>query len=158
MASSQERSSATAGRDLLIERMLDAPPELVFQVWTQPEHLVRWWGPKDFSTPSCDIDVRPGGRFRILIRSGDGTDYWMRGEYRDVVEPERLVFTFAWEDEKGSPVHETLVTVRFRPEGGKTWFSFHQATFRTPVECEDHRGGWSECFDRLGRYVREASA
>lgn len=141
-------------RELLIERILDAPPALVFKVWTQPEHLVRWWGPKDFSTPSCDIDVRPGGRFRILIRSAAGPEYWMRGQYREVVEPGLLAFTFAWEDEHGAPVHETLVTVTFAPEGkNKTRFSFHQAFFRTPVECEDHRGGWTECFDRLQVYV-----
>ncbi len=146
-------SSSTSNRELLIERLLDAPPSLVYKVWTQPEHLVHWWGPKDFSTPSWDMDVRPGGSFRILIRSIDGTEFWMRGVYREVVEPERLVFTFAWEDENGDPVHETLVTVRFDAEGKQTRFSFHQALFRTPVECEDHRGGWSECFDRLAAYV-----
>jgi uncharacterized protein YndB with AHSA1/START domain len=150
---SKQPTRVTDDRELLIERLLDAPPSLVYKVWTEPEHLIRWWGPKDFSTPSCDMKVKPGGRFRMLIRSGDGTDYWMRGEYREVVEAERLVFTFAWEDENGDPVHETLVTVKFEPEGKKTRFSFHQALFRTPVECEDHRGGWTECFDRLSEYV-----
>jgi len=153
MTTGPETGNELSERELLIERTLDAPPELVFRVWTEPEHLVRWWGPKDFSTPSCEMDIRPGGRFRMLIRAGDGTDYWMRGEYREVAEPERLVFTFAWEDENGEPVHETLVTVTFEEEGGKTRFTFHQALFRTAVECEDHRGGWTECFDRLEVYV-----
>lgn len=151
---SKQSAPVISDRELLIERLLDAPPALVYKVWTQPEHLVHWWGPKDFTTPACDMDIRPGGRFRILIRSGEGKDHWMRGQYQEVVEPELLAFTFAWEDAQGAPVHETLVTVTFRPEGkGKTRFSFHQAFFRTPVECEDHRGGWSECFDRLEIYV-----
>jgi uncharacterized protein YndB with AHSA1/START domain len=103
-----------AERVLVITRVFDAPRSLVFKVWTQPEHLVRWWGPRGFTTPSCKMDVRAGGAYRTCIRSPEGKDYWMRGVYREIVEPDRLVFTFAWEVEEGQPGHETLVTVTFR--------------------------------------------
>ena len=64
---------------------------LVFKVWTQPEHVVRWIGPNGFTSPSCQMEVRPGGAYRTLIRSPEGKDHWMRGVYREIVEPERLV-------------------------------------------------------------------
>lgn len=77
----------------------------------------------------------------------------MQGVYHEIVEPERLVFTFAWEDEQGQPGHETIVTVTFAEQAGQTQMTFHQAIF-TSVEARDsHRSGWSECFDRLESYL-----
>ncbi|NUM55834.1 MAG: SRPBCC domain-containing protein [Candidatus Hydrogenedentes bacterium] len=142
-----------ASRVLLITRVLDAPRELVFKVWTQPQHLAQWWGPKNFTTPDCNIDVRPGGFYRIHIRSGEGKDYWMQGVYREVVEPERLVFTFSWDTPEGKRGHETIVTVLFEDANGKTKFTFHQAVFESDSSRNDHNTGWSECFDRLAAYV-----
>ena len=84
-----------AERELVITRVLDAPRSLVFKVWTEPEHLVRWWGPKDFTAPSLEMDVRPGGAWRACIRSAEGTDYWMQGVYREVVEPVHHSFSSA---------------------------------------------------------------
>jgi len=144
-----------AERVLVITRVLDAPRSLVFKVWTQPEHLVRWWGPRDFTTPSCKMDVRAGGAYRTCIRSPEGKDYWMRGVYREIVEPERLVFTFAWEDEEGQPSHETLVTVTFAEHDGKTKLTFQQAIFESVAERDSHREGWTECLDRLEAYLAE---
>lgn len=145
-----------AERELVITRILDAPRSLVFKVWTNPEHLVHWWGPRDFTTPSCKMDVRPGGTYRILIRSPEGKDHWMQGVYREIVEPDRLVFTFAWEDEKGAPGWETLVTVTFTEHDGKTKLTFHQAIFESTDERDSHHEGWSECFDRLETYLAKA--
>jgi uncharacterized protein YndB with AHSA1/START domain len=141
-----------AERELTITRVLEAPRGLVFKVWTQPEHLVRWWGPKDFTAPFCDIELRPGGAWRACIRSPEGTDLWMRGVYREVVAPERLVFTFAWEED-GEPGHQTLVSVTFAEQGGKTLLIFHQAAFESVESRDYHHGGWSECFDRLEDYL-----
>src|SRR5947209_1933543 len=81
--------------------------------------VARWWGPQGFVTTYCDMDIRPGGAFRVCMRSPEGTEYWKQGVYREVVEPERLVFTFAWEDAEGKPGHETLVTVSFAEQGMK---------------------------------------
>jgi uncharacterized protein YndB with AHSA1/START domain len=145
-------AAETAQRELVITRLLDAPRELVFKVWTQPEHLVRWWGPKDFTAPHLKMDVRVGGAYRANIRSPEGTDYWMRGVYREVTPPERLVFTFAWEED-GERGLDTLVTVTFADQGGKTRLTFRQAPFQSDAERDSHHGGWSECFDRLAGYL-----
>ncbi len=85
---------------LKIARILDAPRSLVFKVWTTPEHWAHWLGPRGFTTPSCEMDFRPGGAYRACIRSPEGTDYSMRGVYREIVEPDRIVFTFAWKGRK----------------------------------------------------------
>ena len=140
-------------RQLIITRLLDAPRELVFKVWTQPEHVVRWMGPNGFTAPSCQMDVRPGGAYRTLIRSPEGKDHWMRGVYREIVEPERLVMTFAWEDEAGEPGHETLVTVEFADQGGQTRLTFRQGVFQSVADRDSHQDGWSQCLDRLAAYL-----
>jgi uncharacterized protein YndB with AHSA1/START domain len=152
VARATEAAAMAAERELVITRVLDAPRSLVFKVWTEPEHLVRWWGPKDFTAPSCEMDLRSGGAWRACIRSPDGTDYRMAGVFREVAPPERLVFTFAWE-EGGEPGHQTLVTVTFAEQDGKTRLTFHQATFESVESRDSHHGGWSECLDRLDGYL-----
>lgn len=134
---------------LEISRFFNAPRSLVFRAWTSPEHLARWWGPKDFSAPSLSMDFRPGGKYRHAIRSAEGTEYWMRGVYREIVEPERIVFTFAWEEEASQPTTETLVTVTFEEHGGKTRLTFRQEPFDSVQQRDSHAEGWGECLDRL---------
>jgi uncharacterized protein YndB with AHSA1/START domain len=153
MAATTDAAARTAGPELTITRVLDAPRSLVFKVWTQPEHMVRWLGPKGFSAPSCEMDLRPGGAWRACIRSAEGVDHWMAGNYREVVPPERLVFTFAWDNPEGEPGHQTLVTVTFADQDGKTRLTFHQAVFESVESRDSHHGGWSECFDRLADYL-----
>lgn len=137
-----------ADDELYIERLLDAPVSLVFRVWTSPEHLARWWGPKDFTAHSIVMDFREGGAWKSRIRSEEYGDSGMSGVYREIVENKRLVFTFAWDEDSGSP-HETVVTVTFEEIDGKTKFGFHQTPFRTVAERDSHLGGWGECIDRL---------
>jgi len=138
--------------ELVITRILDAPPVLVYKAWTTPEHMVRWMGPEGFTAPSVKLDVRVGGHYRGLIRSREGKDYWFRGTYREVVENCRLVFTFAWEED-GERGEENLVTVIFAEEGGKTRMTFKQVPFLSAEERDGHNEGWSEAFDKLGNYV-----
>jgi uncharacterized protein YndB with AHSA1/START domain len=114
---------------------------------------VRWLGPKDWTAPSCTMDFRPGGAYRACIRSPSGNENWMRGIYREIVEPERLVFTFSWENKEGELGRENLVTITFAEQGGKTRMIFRQAFFETIENRDSHHGGWSECFDRLGQYL-----
>jgi uncharacterized protein YndB with AHSA1/START domain len=153
MAATTEAAALAAERELVINRVIDAPRSLVFKIWSQPEHLVRWWGPKGFTAPSCEMDLRPGGAWRACIRSPEGIEHRMQGSYREIVEPERVVFTFAWEDDEGKPGHQTLVTVTFAEQDGKTRLTFHQATFESVESRDSHHGGWSECFDRLEDYL-----
>ncbi len=142
--------------ELTINRVFDAPRDVVFAAWTDPDQLVSWWGPKGFTTPSCQIDVQPGGAYRTVIRSAEGKDHCMRGTYREVVPPERLVMTFAWEDETGQPGHETLVTVSFADQGGKTRLTFEHGVFETVADRDSHLGGWSAFMDRLADYLAAA--
>jgi uncharacterized protein YndB with AHSA1/START domain len=103
------------------------------------------------------MDVRLGGTYRACIRSPEGKDHRMQGVYREIVEPERLVFTFAWEDEDSQPKHQTIVTVTFVEQGSKTLLTFHQAVFESLEARDSHRSGWSECLDRLADYLVETS-
>lgn len=86
-------TSPDPSRDLVLERVVDVPPALVWAAWTQPEHLKRWFTPAPYSTPECEIDLRPGGLFRTVMRSPEGEEFDNVGCYLEVVENERLVFT-----------------------------------------------------------------
>jgi len=145
------------GRELVITRILDAPRALVFKVWTQPEHVVRWWGPKGFTLPSYKADFRSGGAYRYLMRSPEGTEHRLVGTFREIFEPERLVFPFAWEDEEGKLGPETLVTVTLEEQGAKTKLTLHQAVFESVTARDSHNQGWSETLDRLAAYVKQAA-
>jgi uncharacterized protein YndB with AHSA1/START domain len=100
-----------------ITYLFDLPREDVFKAWTERDRAVRWWGPKGFTTPSLEIDLRPGGAWRGTMRSRDGTNYHHHGVFHEIVEPERLVFTFIWDHQ---PDDEELVTVTFGERDGKT--------------------------------------
>ena len=146
-------------RTLVLARLLAAPPELVFEVWTQPEHLTRWWGPDDFTLPVCEVDFSVGGKYKFCMRAPDGSDHWVWGEYREIVAPERLVFT--WHRTQAplekDPWAVTKVTVTFVAQKGKTLLTLHQATFPKAEECTDHQGGWNQCLDRLADYVARSA-
>lgn len=152
MALAGENASREHRLSLEITRIFDAPRNLVFKVWSTPEHALRWWGPRDFTAHSMKMDFRPGGAWRGCIRSPEGNDYWMGGVYREVIEPEKLIFTFAW-DEEGKPGADTLITVSFIDVGGKTRLTFHQTPFDSVDERDSHQEGWGECLERLQEYL-----
>jgi uncharacterized protein YndB with AHSA1/START domain len=156
MAGRSNAAEKTAERELAITRVLDAPRSLVFKAWTEPDRLVRWWGPQGYTMPSCSMDVRPGGVFRFCMRSPDGTDHWLRGAYREIAEPERLVFSWAWEDAEGRPGHETLVTVTFAEDGTKTKLTLQHAVFESVTARNAHQSGWASALDRFSEYVATA--
>jgi uncharacterized protein YndB with AHSA1/START domain len=153
MAARTSAATKLAKRELVITRIFDAPPRLVFKALTERDQLVRWWGPQGFTTPSCKMDVRPGGAYRICMRSPEGTDHWVQGVYREIVEPERLVFTWAWEDDEGKPGHETVVAINFAARGRKTELTLHHGIFESIKARNAHEGGWTSCLDRLVEYV-----
>ncbi|HEX2617980.1 MAG TPA: SRPBCC domain-containing protein [Flavobacteriales bacterium] len=144
-----------AQRTLVINRTLQAPRHVVFDVWTRPEHLVRWWGPKDFTLPVCEQDLRPGGNYRFCMRAPDGSDHWVHGTYVTIDRPERLVFTWLRTDDAGAVWCETEVSITLRETGASTELTLHQGLFATADHCSEHRGGWDECMDRLATYVAE---
>jgi len=154
-------ADASAGAEsaepvLAIERTFDAPRELVFKAWSDPQHLVHWYGPRGFTLPSCKLDLRPGGNWRSCMLSPEGREHWVKGVFREIVEAERLVFTYGHENEDGELGHETLVTVTFAEQGGKTKLTLRQAVFESVKERDSHRGGWNSSLDRLVEYLANA--
>jgi uncharacterized protein YndB with AHSA1/START domain len=142
-------------RTLVITRVFDAPPPLVFNAWIDPAQAAQWWGPKGFTTVSNAMDVRVGGEWRRAMRSPDGTEHWSRGIYREITPPERLVFTFRWE-RGGAAGHgpETIVTIILTDLGdGRTELTLRQEGFATVEGRDDHHGGWSSALDCLAEYL-----
>ncbi|MFI0845278.1 SRPBCC domain-containing protein [Mesorhizobium sp. IMUNJ 23232] len=139
--------------ELTIRRSFDAPRDLVFRCWTEPERLNRWCCPKGFTLPFSEGDIRPGGFFKTCMRAPDGTDHWLSGTYQEIVPPERLVFSHRWLNDKGEHEHETVVTITLREQDGKTQLTLHQAFFLSEASRDGHGLGWSETLDNLAEYL-----
>jgi uncharacterized protein YndB with AHSA1/START domain len=150
------RSDAVADRELVITRVFDAPRALVFQAWLDPKGALRWWGPKGCETVACEIDARPGGAWTRRLRTADGAEIRMRGVYREIAPPERLVFTIVHEYADGERTPEMVVTMTFADVGGKTRLTLHQAEFDTVARRDGHVAGWSSCLERLADYLAQA--
>jgi len=152
----------TQAREIVITRVFDAPREVVFKAWTDPQCLKRWWGPKNFTNPVCEVDVRPGGAMRIHMRAPDGTIYPMTGVYREIAEPERLVFAASALDAKGDPLFEQVTTVTFAEAGAKTKLTVELTFSKVKPEAAPHLAGaemgWNMSLDRLAEEVGGMSA
>ena len=152
--------SLPSDREIVGSRIMDAPPELVFKAYTDPELIPRWWGPRRYATTVDKMDLRPGGVWRFVHRAADGGEYAFNGVYREIVPPKRLVHTFNYE---GAPGHEAIETVTFEEaEGGKTRMTDHML-----FESREERDGMlnsgmeegaAETVDRLAELLRELQA
>jgi uncharacterized protein YndB with AHSA1/START domain len=142
-----------AEREITITRVFDAPRALVFKAWTDAGMLAQWWGPKGFTNPVCEIDARVGGAIRIHMRSPDGGIYPMKGEIREMVPPERLVFTNLAVDAAGNAMTAGLTTVTFAEEGGKTKLTLHtrgSALVEKAIPyLQGMEYGWTQSIDKL---------
>ncbi|HEX4649653.1 MAG TPA: SRPBCC domain-containing protein [Steroidobacteraceae bacterium] len=146
------RNSAAAGAEeleLTIHRTFDAPRALVFRAWTEPQHLARWSCPRGFTMMENRGELRVGGGFSAWMRSPEGEDHRLRGVYREIAPPERLVFTHSWLDASGAPGPETLVTVTLAERDGRTEMTFHQAGFGSVASRDGHERGWASSFELL---------
>ncbi len=130
------------GQVFVISREFDAPRELVFNAWTDPKHLVQWWGPRGFTNPVCDWDARPGKTIHVVMRAPNGIDYPMGGEFRKVVAPERLVFTSGALDEKGKLLFEFLHEVTLVEKRGKTLLTIKSRVTKTTAGANKYIGGF----------------
>jgi uncharacterized protein YndB with AHSA1/START domain len=145
-------------RTVVITRVFDAPRELVFQAWTDPEHLVRWWGPKGFTNPICEVDLRVGGAFHIVMRAPDGAEHPMTGVFRTIDPPARLVFESIATDREGKVLLDGLTTVTFVEHGaGGTKLTVEsRAVGRVDYAwrmLEGMETGWTQSIDRLGAHI-----
>jgi uncharacterized protein YndB with AHSA1/START domain len=141
------------GHELVVSRAIAAPPALVFELWTKPEHLVAWWGPDGYSLPTCQLDFRVGGAFRFHMVGPSQYERWIRGVFREITPPARLVLTFAWADAEKVTGPETIVTVTFEPEAGGTRVTVRQAQLVSGAAVTEHRHGWQGSLLRLARYA-----
>jgi uncharacterized protein YndB with AHSA1/START domain len=140
-------------REIVIERVFDAPRELVFHAWVDPQHLARWFGPKVFTIPVCETDARVGGAWHIVMRSPDGQEFPCGGVYREIVKPERLVFTNNSVDKEGNPVINGLTTVTFAEHDGKTKLTLRtHGTAMVDYAAAYLKGmemGWTQSLEKL---------
>jgi uncharacterized protein YndB with AHSA1/START domain len=143
-------------RTLVLTRVFRAPRARVFEAWTRPDLVAAWWGPEGYVTEHCEMDIRRGGTYRLSMRSPEGVVHWKRGTYRDIVTPERIVLTFAWEDENGELGHQTVVTVTLDDLGDRTHLTLRHELFATVGACEDHRLGWTTCLERFASWLADA--
>ena len=147
------RNRADAERELSIRRTFNASRELVFRAWTEPQLLAQWSCPRGFTCSENRGELRVGGAFSACMRSPEGTEHRLRGVYREIVPPERLVFTHCWVDERGTPGPETLVTVILAERGGRTEMMFHQGLFASIAARDGHEQGWTSCFEQLAELL-----
>ena len=137
---------------LTLKRRLKASPAQVFSAWVDPEKIVRWFGPAGTSGSSvrAEMDVRPGGRYRISFQTADGEHHEVGGVYREVVPDTRLVFTWAWHS---TPERESLVSVTVAKDGDGAMLSLHHEQFFDDMARDGHKRGWTGALDKLERYL-----
>lgn len=143
-------------KELTLVRTFQAPKELVYQAWTDPAQVARWWGPDGFTCPVCRMEVRTGGAIYIDMQGPDGTIYPMTGTFREVIPAERLVFT-SEAIENGEVVLEERTTVTFTEQDGKTELTVHTVLIRVTRAAEAHvsgmEAGWNQTLDRLVAFI-----
>jgi uncharacterized protein YndB with AHSA1/START domain len=154
-------------KQLTITRIFDAPRELVWKVWTEPEGIKRWWGPKGYTSPACKTDFRVGGSYHFCMQSPEGQQFWSTGVYREIRPLERIVYTDNFADEAGNVIPaseygilgdwpaELLVTVIFEDQAGKTKITLTHEGLPEGEMREMSEAGWNESLDKIAEVLRE---
>jgi uncharacterized protein YndB with AHSA1/START domain len=153
-----EQAKVREKPSLRIERSYPVPPQQVWRAWTDPEAIKRWWGPGSEARVSlAQLDVRAGGRFRIVFGGPEGRDHECAGVYREVVPNRKLAFTWTWPN--STPERVSLVTILFKPAAGGTDLEFLHEQFFDEAARDGHKRGWSESFAKLEQFLKgEASS
>jgi uncharacterized protein YndB with AHSA1/START domain len=133
---------------LHMRRVLPAPRSSVFKALTEPDEVAKWWGPRGFTIPSVEIDLRVGGGYRIAMQPPEGDLFYLSGEFREIDPPARLAYTFRWEDPDPDD-RETVVTLSIGDLGESTELVLDQGTFATEPRRALHDEGWTDTLDRL---------
>lgn len=164
----ENMTEPSASKEFIISRVFMAPRDQLFRAWTMPAQLVRWWGPHGYTNPVCEIDLREGGAYRIVMRAPDGTDYPLKGVYQEISEPARLVMSVDcsehpshWQDllrpvrmtEEANPAGEIVQMVTFESLGDMTLLTvlarFEDARIRDTLLAMGMHEGWSQSLERL---------
>ena len=136
--------------ELVMSRVIDAPRERVFQAWSEPAQVARWFAPKPLTLPKCEMDFRSGGTFRMAMRAPDGKEYPFSGVYREIVPPSKLVWAGEFPD---GPAEQMLTTVVFEEQGKKTKLNVRQTfavlTPETEPATKGAKQGWTATLDQL---------
>ena len=144
-------------RIVMLSRVFEAPRERVFAAWTRAEHLAHWFGPRGFTVPACEADPRAGGEIKLCMRSPQGEDFWVRGVFRELVAPERVLIWCVADDEAGNLAIEETIEARFTEEAGRTRLSLRAtasgSSERARAMLEGMEPGWHQTIDRLGSHV-----
>ena len=141
---------AEAGR-IEVARMIDAPREDVFQAWTDPDQLRSWWGPGEFTCPEAEVDLRPGGCYRLVMQPAGGDSFVVAGTYREVDPPARLVYTWRWETGPAADGSESLVSVDFHERGSRTELVLTHTDFPASHGPAPYQMGWEGGLDKFER-------
>jgi uncharacterized protein YndB with AHSA1/START domain len=161
MTARKKQAAMASSKALIITRVFDAPRELVWKAWTEPKHLMKWWGPKEFTCPVCKIDFRVGGSFHYCMRSPEGKDYWGTGVYKEIRRFEKIVVTDSFADKFGNVVPATaygfegdfplelLITITFEKLKGKVKLTLRHDGFPVGKHKDMANTGWNESLDKL---------
>jgi uncharacterized protein YndB with AHSA1/START domain len=156
------------GNELTITRVFDAPRDLVWKAWTEPELFKKWWGPKDYTAPYCTIDLRVGGRYLSSMRGPDGKEIFSTGVYHEIVPQARLVMTDSFSDEDGNVVPSThygmspdfplelQVTVTFEDLKGSTMLTMRHEGVPGGEMRKLTAAGWEQSFDKLAALLSKS--
>lgn len=136
-------------RTLLMSRTFSTSAQRVFDAWTKPEEFSKWMGPEGTKVQGCEIELKPGGSFKVALTSDNG-DHVATGLYEEIAPGERLVFTWAWTYPEGRG-HVTAITIELSESDGETVMNMHQALFADAEHCEQHRHGWDGSFQKLAK-------
>ena len=152
----EKNADADAGLNLVLTHSFDAPRERVFDAWLDPRAIGKWIGPRVIKAEAKQLEPKVGGRYRIHMKGADGSDGpVVAGTYREIVRPERLVFTWAWETAHthGVAGHETLVTLTFEEHGGRTTMTLRHERFESKESRDSHNQGWNASFAKLAEVL-----
>lgn len=159
-------------KDIIITRIFDAPRERVWKAWSEPEQLMKWWGPKTYTSPSCKMDFREGGKYLFCMRAPNGKDYWTTGVFKEIKPLEKIVWTDSFADENGNPVpasyygmgddfpadvfpDENTVTFTFEDLNGKTKLTLVHAGMPGGEHGRLANQGWNESLDKVAVLLQQ---
>lgn len=159
----QADATTSADRTFVMERVFNAPRQLVFEAFSKPEHLKQWWGPKGWTLPVCEVDFRPGGVWLYCMRGPGGEESWGKAMYQDIKPPEKITYTDDFVDSDGNvlgDMPQSQVTIMFEALGDKTRVTNH-AVFGSVEELETvlkmgMTEGFTQTWDRLEAFLEQA--